>query len=106
QQPCALQARLPATFPTYGPPDGLLMDSGSPWGDDADHPWTPLTAWLVRVGTQVAHSAPYHPQTLGKDERFHRTLAAAVLTTPQWRDLLHCQWACDRWRTVYHTERP
>src|SRR3970282_1854746 len=105
QQPCALQARLPATFPTYGPPDGLLMDSGSPWGDDADHPWTPLTAWLVRVGTQVAHSAPYHPQTLGKDERFHRTLAAEVLTTRQWRGRAPCQAACGRRRGGATTRR-
>lgn len=106
QQTWGVQARLTATFRTYGLPDGLLMDNGSPWGDDADHPWTPLTVWLVRVGTRVAHSAPYHPQTLGKDERFHRTLAAEVLTTRQWRDLPHCQTACDRWRTVYNTERP
>jgi len=106
QQTRGVQAGLTATFRTYGLPDGLLMDNGSPWGDDAAHPWTPLTVWLVRVGTRVAHSAPYHPQTLGKDERFHRTLAAEVLTTRQWRDLGHCQGACDRWRTVYNTERP
>ena len=106
QQTAGVQGRLTATFRTYGLPDALLVDNGSPWGDDADHPWTPLTAWLVRVGTQVAHSAPYHPQTLGKDERFHRTLAAEVLSTRQWRDLVHCQGACDRWRTVYNTERP
>jgi hypothetical protein len=58
------------------------------------------------VGTRVYHSAPYHPQTLGKDERFHRTLDAEVLTTRQWRDLAHCQAACDRWRAVYNVERP
>ena len=106
QQTAGVQGRLTDTFRTYGLPDGLLMDNGSPWGDDADHPWTPLTVWLVRVGTRVSHSAPYHPQTLGKDERFHRTLAAEVLSTRQWRDLVHCQGACDRWRTVYNTERP
>ena len=106
QRTPGVQATLTGTFRTYGLPDGLLMDNGSPWGDDADHPWTPLTVWLVRVGTRVAHSAPYHPQTLGKDERFHRTLEAEVLTTRQWRDLVHCQGACDRWRTVYNTERP
>lgn len=106
QQTRGVQGRLTDTFRTYGLPDVLLVDNGSPWGDDAEHPWTPLTVWLVRVGTRVAHSAPYHPQTLGKDERFHRTLDAEVLTTRQWRDLAHCQAACDRWRPVYNTERP
>jgi transposase InsO family protein len=106
QQTRGVQECLTATLRTYGLPDALLVDNGSPWGDDADHPWTPLTVWLVRVGTRVAHSAPYHPQTLGKDERFHRTLDAEVLTTRQWRDLVHCQGACNRWRTVYNTERP
>lgn len=106
QQTRGVQEWLTATFRTYGLPDALLVDNGSPWGDDADHPWTPLTVWLVRVGTRVAHSAPYHPQTLGKDERFHRTLDAEVLTTRQWRDLPHCQAACNRWRGIYNTERP
>lgn len=101
-----VQAALTTTFRRYGLPDCLLVDNGSPWGSDAEHPWTPLTVWIVRVGTRVSHSAPYHPQTLGKDERFHRTLDAEVLGTRQWRDLAHCQAAVDHWRVVYNTERP
>lgn len=106
QQTPGVQTELTTTFRRYGLPDCLLMDNGSPWGNDREHPWTPLTVWLVRVGTRVSHSRPYHPQTLGKDERFHRTLAAEVLATQQWRDLAHCQAAVDRWRVVYNTERP
>jgi transposase InsO family protein len=106
QQTPGVQQQLAATFRLYGLPDVLLVDNGAPWGDTPEHPWTPLTVWLLRVGSRVAHSAPYHPQTLGKDERFHRTLAAEVLTTRAWRDRRHCQVACDRWRTVYNTERP
>ena len=30
--------------------------------------------WLIRLGVHVSYSRPYHPQTNGKDERFHRTL--------------------------------
>jgi transposase InsO family protein len=106
QQTPGVQAALTTTFRRYGLPDCLLVDNGSPWGSDAEHPWTPLTVWIVRVGARVSHSAPYHPQTLGKDERFHRTLAAEVLATRQWRDRAHCQAAVDRWRVVYNTERP
>ena len=40
--------------------------------------FTPLTVWLLRLGVGVS-SRPYHPQTQGKDERFHRTLAVELL---------------------------
>ena len=50
------------------------MDNGSPWGDTTGT-WTALELWLMRHGIRVGHSRPYHPQTQGKDERFHRTLA-------------------------------
>jgi len=105
QQRAGVQATLTASFRQYGLPDGLLVDNGSPWGH-ADTLWTRLTVWLVRVGSRVWHSRPYHPQTLGKDERFHRTLETELLGIQQWRDPAHCQVACDRWRSVYNTERP
>ena len=62
------------TCQRYGLPDRLLVDNGSPWGSRPAHPSTPLTVWLRRLGIAVSHSRPYHPQTLGKDERFHGTL--------------------------------
>ena len=33
----------------------------------------------MRHGIRVGHSRPYHPQTQGKLERFHRSLKAEVL---------------------------
>ena len=57
----------------------MTMDNGSPWGNDGLNPYTPLTVWLIRLGIGVSHSRPYHPQTQGKDERFHRTFKAEVL---------------------------
>lgn len=38
-----VQAALTTTFRRYGLADCLLVDNGSPWGSDAEHPWTPLT---------------------------------------------------------------
>ena len=71
-------------------------------------PWdlTGLTIWLIRLGIGVIHSRPYHPQTLGKDERFHRTLNEEVLRHRAWLDLDQCQRAFDKWRLTYNLERP
>jgi transposase InsO family protein len=101
-----VQGWLTATFRRYGLPDWMLVDNGAPWGDGPQTPYTPLVVWLLRLGVGVSHSRPYHPQTLGKDERFHRTLKAELLNGLPFADLAHCQRAFDRWRTVYNCERP
>jgi transposase InsO family protein len=101
-----VQERLTRAFRRYGLPECILCDNGSPWGNDAEHPYTPLGAWLMRLGTHVCHGRPYHPQTQGKDERFHRTLKAEVLREERFADLAHCQRRFDAWREVYNHQRP
>ena len=93
-------------FRLYGLPRRMLMDNGSPWGDDGTHPYTPLTVWLLLLGIAVSHGRPYHPQTQGKDERFHRSLKAELLARQTFRDLAHSQRAFDAWRDLYNHERP
>ncbi|MEQ8379423.1 IS481 family transposase [Parvibaculum sp.] len=101
-----VQSHLRSAFRRYGLPDWIIADNGSPWGNGPDTPYTPLGVWLLRLGIGVSHSRPYHPQTLGKEERFHRTLKAELLAGPPFGDLRHCQTAFDRWRLVYNCERP
>lgn len=101
-----VQQQLTGVFRRYGLPQEMLMDNGAPWGADWDHPYTPLTLWLLRLGIGVSHSRPYHPQTQGKEERFHRTLKAEVLQGRSFADLASCQEAFDPWRAVYNLERP
>jgi len=97
---------LTGVFRQYGLPYQMLMDNGSPWGSDQQHIYTPLTAWLIRLGILVTHSRPYHPQTLGKDERFHKTLKAELLgKSIPWRRA-ESQRRFDQWRMVYNCERP
>lgn len=98
--------RLTGAFRRYGLPDAMLMDNGSPWGDSGGRAFTSFSVWLLRLGVQVVHGRPYHPQTQGKDERFHRTLKAEVLCGHHFAELGECQRAFDRWRGVYNHERP
>ena len=106
QRTATVQTALIAIFRRYGLPNRMVMDNGSPWGDRAGQPYTTLTVWLLRLGIRFSHSRPYHPQTLGKDERFHRTLKREVLSQAQWQDGPHLQAAFDRWRQVYNHQRP
>jgi transposase InsO family protein len=101
-----VRARLVPVFRRYGLPFAMLMDNGPPWGDGGGQPHTAFTVWLMRLGVQVTHGRPFHPQTQGKDERFHRTFKVEVLNGKSFRDLPSCQRAFDRWRHVYNHERP
>lgn len=98
--------RLILVFRRYGVPEKILVDNGSPWGSDGEHPFTLLTVWLMRQGIQVLHSRAYHPQTLGKDERFHRTLWAEVSQYCVGLNLGACQERFEGWREMYNFERP
>lgn len=106
EQGATVQAELTRVFRCYGLPLAMLMDNGSPWGSDAEHHFTPLTVWLMEQGVRVTHGRPYHPQTQGKDERFHRTLKAELLRGREFLDLADCQSRFDPWRDMYNTERP
>jgi transposase InsO family protein len=106
ERTATVKERLTRIFRRYGLPRKMLMDNGSPWGADWEHPYTPLTVWLLRLGLRVIHARPYHPQTLGKDERFHRTLKAEVLTYCQGLELPQYQPRFDAWRQIYNLERP
>jgi transposase InsO family protein len=106
EQGPTVQHALTGAFRRYGLPERMTMDNGAPWGSLATPPLTAVTVWLLRVGVEVSHSRPAHPQTQGKDERFHRTLEAEVLHGQHFRDLAHCQAQFDRWRACYNLERP
>ena len=52
------------------------------------------------------HGRPLHPQTQGKEERFHRTLNEDILKRTPIRDLAHAQQLFDSYRLEFNTERP
>lgn len=96
---------LTTVFRRYGLPLRITCDNGPPWGS-SNSKYTKLGVWLMQLGIAVSHSRPRHPQTQGKDERFHRTLQAEVLRYLVPDNLARCQSQFDQWRQVYNTERP
>lgn len=101
-----VQAALTHRFTHYGLPEAVFVDNGNPWGDSTGGRWTRLRVWLLKLGVHTIYSRPFHPQGRGKNERFHRTLAAEVLDLVTLRDLTHAQNAFDAWRDVYNHDRP
>jgi transposase InsO family protein len=101
-----VRGHLHQAFQRFGLPRQIITDNGSPWGDGPAHPYTPLGAWLIRLGIAISHSRPYHPQTMGKDERFHASLKAEVLRDRSFRDIEACQSAFEHWRHIYNHIRP
>ena len=55
-------------LPRYGPPEILISDNGSEFKNHL------VKGYLEELGVEIRHCTPYHPQSNGKVERFHRTL--------------------------------
>lgn len=104
----SVRGHLTEVFERYGLPLRINADNGGPWGSPrlAAHGLSELSVWLIRLGIRVSHSAPYHPQTNGKIERFHRSLKAEVLAGRHFADLAQAQSAFAHWRGVYNEQRP
>src|SRR6202012_1380047 len=100
-----VRPHLQQVFERYGLPENLLCDNAPPWSG-AGGEWTAMAIWLVRLGIRVIHGRPYHPQTQGKEERFHRTLKAELLQYERFENHHHAQKRFDWWRNKYNCYRP
>lgn len=100
-----VKASLDRVFQEYGIPNSILCDNGTPWGNSKQG-YTPFELWMMQMDVLPIHGRPLHPQTQGKEERFHRTLNEDVLKRIPIRDLAHAQEVFDAYRTEFNTERP
>jgi transposase InsO family protein len=107
QQREHVQTLLMTVFRQYGLPAAILCDHGSPWGTAGMGGLSRLEAWLLRLGVEPWHGRPYHPQTQGKVERFHGTIAAEVFAQQDpLMTLAEAQGCFDAFRQTYNHERP
>jgi transposase InsO family protein len=93
-------------FSDYGLPECILSDNGPAFRSGATQLPSTLQARLWRLGVGTTHGRPWHPQTQGKVERFHRTAQLELgrdLRQPcaQTASLVY-----DAFRQRYNWERP
>ena len=90
----------------YGLPRQVLSDNGLAFTGRLRNLEVIFETNLKDLGVEPITSAPYHPQTLGKLERFHRTLKEWLSDEgPAW-DLEHLQELLDGYRFHYNRHRP
>lgn len=93
-------------FGEFGMPECILSDNGSAFHAQATPLPGALDARLWRLGIATAHGRPYHPQTQGKVERFHRTAQLELgisLRQPTAEQALPIY---EEFRVRYNWERP
>ena len=103
-----VKQHLTDIFRRYGMPWRMLADNGNPWGkiNQWGEQRTVFEVWLMTLGIELIHSRPCHPQTCGKEERFHRTLKQELAGEEMNVLLSDCQMLFDAWRHQYNTIRP
>jgi transposase InsO family protein len=103
----SVKAALWTLFGEHGLPDEMLMDNGDCWGGQGRSKGpTAFEAWLMRLAIRPIHGRPYHPQTQGKVERFHKTAVVEMGQRLVQPTIELAKLACDEFVSRYNWERP
>jgi transposase InsO family protein len=90
----------------YGLPTQLLSDNGTCFTGRLIGAQVEFERRLAILGVKLINARPYHPQTVGKLERFHRTLKEWLEDRPRAETEEDLQALFDAFRLHYNEERP
>lgn len=90
----------------YGLPRQVLSDNGLCFTGRLHGVQVEFERNLQELDVELINAGPYHPQTLGKLERFHKTLKLWLADEGPAENLAHLQELLDGFRHHYNTERP
>lgn len=94
-----LEHTLTRAIAKHGKPHSLLVDNGKIYASNT------FTLACSQLGIHKIHSAPYHPESKGKQERFFRTLRDQLLNEVEMVEPLSLQrlnGLLESWLTGYH----
>lgn len=96
---------LEKSFDLYGKPQYLLTDNGS-WFVNKDGALTRVQMFLKERGVEHLHTGVRRPTTIGKVERFHRTLNNELIKKFRFKDLEDAKEGFNAYRYYYNYQRP
>jgi transposase InsO family protein len=99
------QQEFQRLFQTYGLPDRIRTDNGTPFASIALGRLSVLSVWWIRLGILPELIEPGHPQQNGRHERMHRTLKAETTRPPE-ADRAAQQQRFDAFRQEFNEVRP
>jgi putative transposase len=92
-------------FVTFGLPNAIRSDNGSPFASPAPSGLSELSIWWLKLGIRHERIEPGKPQQNGRHERFHLTLKQATADPPRGSRRSQ-QRAFDLFRAEYNEQRP
>lgn len=91
-------------FHTFGLPECIKSDNGSPFASTAIAGLSHLSVWFIKLGITPERIQKGKPTQNGKHERMHRTLKAETMD-PMCHSMTEQQAAFDRFRLQFNQER-
>jgi putative transposase len=101
----AVEVEMDRLLKTFGLPDRLRLDNGSPWGSTGAGGLTGLSVKWLKLGIALEFITPASPQENGRHERMHGTLKADTLNPPA-ATPVEQQRRFDAFRQSYNEQRP
>jgi transposase InsO family protein len=92
-------------FQTFGLPEAIRSDNGSPFASKAPEGLSELSAWWLALGIRHERIEPGKPQQNGRHERMHLTLKRETVSPPA-TSFRAQQRLFDRFRREFNELRP